>query len=269
MTTVESTSSAFVREWHEWHDALDAERRRPHGFLAYASFDLLGPEPRRYPHLPGRWSTGPDGPVVVLDDGEVISVGGVEVRDEHRWGPIGERTFHRVLWHDAAIEVSKRGGLDIVRLIDPRHALRERFDGTPAYPPSPDWVIEATFEPNAPRAIAIEAAIPVIEHEHVTTGSLRFVVAGASFTATLIDRSPGLATLLFRDATSGITTYAASRALAVELPAQGDRVLLDFNRATNLQCAYTDFAPCPLAPRENWLTVAIEAGEQTPLQRNA
>lgn len=34
------------------------------------------------------------------------------------------------------------------------------------------------------------------------------------------------------------------------------------NRATNLPCAYTDFATCPLPPAENRLPVAIEAGEK-------
>ncbi|MGW8652801.1 DUF1684 domain-containing protein, partial [Nocardia salmonicida] len=29
-------------------------------------------------------------------------------------------------------------------------------------------------------------------------------------------------------------------------------------------CAFTDFATCPVAPRENRLRVAIEAGEQDP-----
>ncbi|WUJ07347.1 DUF1684 domain-containing protein [Actinoplanes sp. NBC_00393] len=40
--------------------------------------------------------------------------------------------------------------------------------------------------------------------------------------------------------------------------------MLDFNRATNLPCAYTEFATCPLPPAGNRLPVAIEAGEQKP-----
>ena len=41
-------------------------------------------------------------------------------------------------------------------------------------------------------------------------------------------------------------------------------MILDFNRATNLPCAYTQFATCPLPPAENRLPVAVEAGEQIP-----
>jgi hypothetical protein len=38
---------------------------------------------------------------------------------------------------------------------------------------------------------------------------------------------------------------------------------LDFNKAYNPPCAYTAFATCPLPPRQNWLPVAIEAGEKS------
>ena len=52
-------------------------------------------------------------------------------------------------------------------------------------------------------------------------------------------------------------------------PDRDGRVILDFNRAVNLPCAYTDLATCPLPPAENRLPVAIEAGEQIPSERQA
>ena len=69
---------------------------------------------------------------------------------------------------------------------------------------------------------------------------------------------------LFRDATSGVTTAAACRTLWIGAPAADGTVVLDFNRATNLPCAYTEFATCALPPPENTLPIAVEAGEQTP-----
>ncbi|MGD0934270.1 MAG: DUF1684 domain-containing protein, partial [Streptosporangiaceae bacterium] len=50
-------------------------------------------------------------------------------------------------------------------------------------------------------------------------------------------------------------------------PAADGTVVLDFNRAVNLPCAYTDLATCPLPPAENQLPVAIEAGEKIPYER--
>jgi len=52
-------------------------------------------------------------------------------------------------------------------------------------------------------------------------------------------------------------------------PASDLTVVLDFNRATNLPCAYTELATCPLPPAENHLPVAVEAGERIPYEAGA
>jgi uncharacterized protein (DUF1684 family) len=67
--------------------------------------------------------------------------------------------------------------------------------------------------------------------------------------------------IIFRDQTSGQETYGLGRFLYTRAPA-GDVVDLDFNRAYSPPCAFTDFATCPLPPRENHLPIAIRAGER-------
>ncbi|NKF32944.1 hypothetical protein HER21_41700, partial [Pseudomonas sp. BGM005] len=62
---------------------------------------------------------------------KVLDVDGVAVRGVHQWGVIDERTFHRARFEDAVVEVSKRGGRDIVRPLHPEHALRTEYAGTP------------------------------------------------------------------------------------------------------------------------------------------
>ena len=39
-------------------------------------------------------------------------------------------------------------------------------------------------------------------------------------------------------------------------------IILDFNKAINPPCAFTEFAVCPLPPPENVLPFRIEAGEK-------
>ena len=65
----------------------------------------------------------------------------------------------------------------------------------------------------------------------------------------------------FRDATSGKESYGAARYLDLEVE-HDDMYAVDFNYAYNPYCAYSDAYVCPLPPRENWLTVAIRAGER-------
>ena len=64
------------------------------------------------------------------------------------------------------------------------------------------------------------------------------------------------------DASSVIQTetYGAGRFLHTPLPS-GGFVDLDFNRAYNPPCAFTEFAPCPLPVKENQLQINIKAGE--------
>ena len=90
----------------------------------------------------------------------------------------------------------------------------------------------------------------------------------ALITIALAGATPGGLMALFTDATSGVTTYPANRRLQIPPPARDGEVVLDFNRAVNLPCAYTDHATCPLPPAGNRLPLGIEAGEKTPLERN-
>ncbi|HEV2165993.1 MAG TPA: DUF1684 domain-containing protein [Thermoplasmata archaeon] len=65
----------------------------------------------------------------------------------------------------------------------------------------------------------------------------------------------------FRDSTSGRETYGPGRYLTLELNEE-DVYDLDFNRAFNPYCAYTDAYECSFPPAENDLPVPVTAGEQ-------
>ena len=68
--------------------------------------------------------------------------------------------------------------------------------------------------------------------------------------------------LIFADETSAEETYGAGRFLSVEKSDKNGKTYIDFNKATNPPCAFTEFATCPLPPRENILPVKILAGEK-------
>lgn len=75
--------------------------------------------------------------------------------------------------------------------------------------------------------------------------------------------------LPFRDATSGKESYGGGRYLldtikGADLGMNGDEMVLDFNFAYNPSCAYDPRWSCPLAPPENRLEVAVQAGELAP-----
>lgn len=94
------------------------------------------------------------------------------------------------------------------------------------------------------------AAVAGLEHVYDAPGQVEFEFRGETFRLTAFHgTAPGSLLVLFTDATSGTTTYAASRALLIDPPDAQDNVRLDFNQASNLPCAYTDDATCPLPGR--------------------
>ncbi len=79
----------------------------------------------------------------------------------------------------------------------------------------------------------------------------------------LITKTNGNYSILFRDGTSGKTTYGGGRYLDLDADQlTGNRTTLDFNAAYNPYCAYNTSYACPLPPAENTLPVVVEAGEK-------
>ncbi|MFJ8330491.1 DUF1684 domain-containing protein [Streptomyces sp. NPDC094437] len=273
MTTTEQVTTAdlqaFTQEWLEWHHAQEERLAAPHGFLAITGLHWLDESPQRFPDAPGSWRTGPDGITVTLDEGEELVVDGVPVRGAHHFGVIPERGGVNAVWGDAVIEVAKRGGNDIVRPRHPSAPLRTAFAGTPVYAPHPRWAVPGRYLAfDTPRPTTVGAAVEGLEHVYEAPGRIAFELDGRALSLTAFPgHAPGTLSVLFTDATSGVTTYAANRALTVAAPAADGTVTLDFNRAVNLPCAYTDLATCPLPPAENRLPVAIEAGQKLPRER--
>jgi uncharacterized protein len=73
--------------------------------------------------------------------------------------------------------------------------------------------------------------------------------------------------LPFKDTTNGQETYGGGRYLydtikGADLGVYYGSILLDFNYAYNPSCAYDARWVCPLAPLENHLQTAVEAGEK-------
>lgn len=270
MTTQQIDRAEFAQQWEEWSRAHHQGLADPHGFLAITSLNWLTEQPTRFPDAPGAWSSTDTGVVVQLDAGEQLTLDGLTLEGRHDFGVIAERDSLALGTGDAVIELGKRGGHDILRPRHPENPLRLAFAGTPAYAPDPRWAVTGRYLPfDAPRATTVGAAVEGLQHVYDAPGQVEFELQGDTYRLTAFNgKAPGSLLVLFTDATSGVTTYAANRAVSVAAPDPDGTVLLDFNRAANLPCAYTDLATCPLPPAENRLPIAVEAGQQIPRERH-
>ena len=160
------------------------------------------------------------------------------------------------------LTVIRRGNRVGVRVKDRAAERRRSFPGLRWYPVREAWRVTARFVPyNPPRTIPIANVLGQLD-EQGSPGYVTFSAGGREQRLEALGKSAS-APLFFilRDGTSGDTTYPAGRFLYTEAPI-GGQVVLDFNKAENPPCAYTEFATCPLPPRQNWLRLRIEAGEQ-------
>jgi uncharacterized protein len=95
-------------------------------------------------------------------------------------------------------------------------------------------------------------------------GDLAFRLAGKSLKLRVYHAGEGVGTSVFipfRDATSGGDSYGPGRYLVLDLN-EDDDYELDFNRAFNPYCAYTEAFECGFPPSENDLPVPVRAGEK-------
>ena len=148
---------------------------------------------------------------------------------------------------------------------------RSGWRGASWYPYDAAWRIVARFEPAATVALfeIPLAADGVARCGRV--GTLHFQVGAQPARLALywFHGYGGGLWLPFADATSGSTTYGGGRYLidtikGADLGGTAEQFVLDFNFAYNPSCAYDDRWSCPLAPAENRLDVAVEAGERMP-----
>jgi uncharacterized protein (DUF1684 family) len=69
--------------------------------------------------------------------------------------------------------------------------------------------------------------------------------------------------LPFTDATNGNATYGGGRYIDLsEADLRDGSVVIDFNKAYNPYCAYSEGYACPRPPDENRTEIAVEAGEK-------
>jgi hypothetical protein len=143
---------------------------------------------------------------------------------------------------------------------------RRRFTGIAWFPIDARLIVEARFELLAIREPQSLQTSRGVTKTLYLAGVYRFELDGRPLALQVFGYGPepseGEALLIpFRDQTTGHTSYGAGRYLE---PSGGETVL-DFNRATNPLCAYSEHYNCPMPPAFNRLDgFDITAGARAP-----
>ncbi|MGA2712180.1 MAG: DUF1684 domain-containing protein [Bryobacteraceae bacterium] len=261
-----TAGTPYADDAAKWRAGYETSLKAPDGWLSVAGLfwlhegdNLLGSDPQSDVVLP---AGGPKrAGVLHLSGGKVTFQNRVLKSDATAHPDV-------VKIGDVSLTIVERGGKTGVRLRDPNAQTRREFTGCKWFPADASWRINAKWVAYPqPKKIAITNILGMTDQE-ASPGYAEFTIQGKapSRVARTVRLEPveedGGLFFIFKDATSGKSTYGAGRFLDSVMPKAGV-VELDFNKAYNPPCAFTAFATCPLPPKQNVMAAAIEAGEKS------
>ena len=145
---------------------------------------------------------------------------------------------------------------------------RDAFDGLDYFDPNPDARVEATVSVHEdPEPVPMETtAGNEVRYLRLVTFAFELRGETVELHGYQQEREDDEAVFVpFRDKTTGQQSYRNGRYIELhpdEPLADGETIVLDFNLAYTPFCAYSETFACPLPPEENWLDVAVAAGER-------
>ncbi len=166
--------------------------------------------------------------------------------------------FGRYLWY-----LIKRGERYGIRLKDRQSPNIKSFKGIERFPVDPKWHIDAQFIPYDSIRVVHVPTVLGTQASSKSPGELEFYFKDQKYRLqALADSVNEPFFIIFADETNGQETYGAGRFLVVAPPDAQGHTFIDFNKAYNPPCAFTEFATCPLPPKENYLPFKVLAGEK-------
>lgn len=266
-TTDPLDPEAFAAAHESWHAEVEAGRTAPHGPLSVTALHWLTEDPQRFAEAPGTWRADRSTGIVTAEIPEEAGVtrDGVALSGTVRFEPLTGIESLTLDWGEQRLELAARSGGIVLRPRDPASPDRAGYAGTETFPPSLEWVVRARFAPVPRETVEVESAAgPTAKQHYDSPGTAEFEIDGRAVRLTLFgerDGSPLRA--LFADLTGEDLTFPATRFVSVAR-IDDETVEIDFNRTSNLPCAYSASATCPFPPPENRLPVRIEAGGLRP-----
>ena len=270
-----SDEAAYVESIEEWqHQRLERLKAKD-GWLSLAGLFWLEPGENSFGSDPANHIVFPEksdafGGTLLLENGTVtLAVAeGVEItskdslvtnmvlRNDHE-----DQATH-LQQGDLSWYIILRGDRYGIRLRDHKHPRIDELDHIPGYPIQTSYVVEAKLEPfESPKTITVATPLEGYTVSYQVPGILKFRLRGKELKLHPFASGRGYF-LVIADETTGLDTYGAGRYLYA-MPDSTGKIILDFNKAYNPPCAFSPFATCPMPPRENFLDVAIEAGEKS------
>ncbi|PWL31185.1 DUF1684 domain-containing protein [uncultured Roseivirga sp.] len=142
---------------------------------------------------------------------------------------------------------------------------KQNFTGLNYYPIDEEFKVTARIEKtNNKQPIFIESTTGE-QLKYIPFATASFELKGQQHSVMLYqdweEKDPNKLSLMFADETSAVETYGGGRYLDV-MYRNTNSVIIDFNNAYNPFCHFNAEYSCPIPPRQNVMSIPIEAGEK-------
>jgi uncharacterized protein len=264
---------AYKESILKWRTEVDANLRRENGWLALAGLfwlrdgtNLVGSDldcdirlPQRAPGKLGRFEYDGSNVTMYVETGQTVEVNGVATRTA-LLDADQEDVPSFITLDDMRMVVIRRAQGVGIRIWDNTREARRTFPPREWYPIKEEFHIPATFTRfPTPRIVQMPDILGAMLDENMD-GELAFRFAGQTLKLLVTELPDHRLYVQFNDPSNGRTTYPSGRYHYTEAHQDG-KVFVDFNKAYSPPCAFTDYATCTFAPKDNHLPVAVEAGE--------
>jgi len=267
----------YINSINKWRQEVDANLRRENGWLALAGLywlrkgtNLIGSDPGCDILLPGRAPAKVgtfefDGNNVTLN---VESDLPVEVNGEETKSALldadQEDVPSFITFSDMRMVVVRRSKGVGIRLWDNTREQRRTFPPREWYPVNEEFRVPAVYTRyETPRIVKMPDILGAVQDQPIH-GYVSFELEEQGFELIVTEEPDRRLFIQFMDLTNGNPTYPSGSYYYTDPYEDGREFFLDFNKAYNLPCAFTDYATCTFPPPENHLKAAVEAGEKYP-----
>ena len=267
------TSQTYRQTINEWRKERDETIRRENGWLSLAGLyclklgkNQIGSDPKSEIQLPERIPANIgffeyNGRSVTFRAaaGQNIQINNKQTEFALLQPDISENpSYLRV--QDVQLVVIQRGNRMGVRMWDNQREERRSFPARSWYDIDENFRIPATYTAYERPKMAYFPDITGEKSEFPVDGYLSFEFGGNHYQLDINKEDDETYFIRFWDPTSKDGTYPTGRYLIADIEAK-DKIIIDFNKAYNPPCAFTDFATCVFAPEQNHLDFKVTAGE--------
>ena len=265
----------YQKEIFEWQQSLDTKLRKENSWLALAglywleagentfgskkSNDLIFPDDS-LPEVIGSFIVGGEGVKLKITGDPIVSLDGEFIKEAFLQPDVSGSPTKLSIGDLTFILIQREDGFGI-RLWDNGRPERETFPGRQWFPIQDEFRISGSYKRYETEHHITFQRNNGEDFEAQVGGIVSFSLDGKDCSLLAFEEAEGDLFILFRDPTNETETYSAGRYLVVSTPKDG-KVIVDFNRAYNPPCAFTNFATCPLPPAQNKLVIPITAGEE-------